>query len=92
MVWGFFKPSLMKIVLFLLIFFFIPLPFYIPDQVVIPTVLFITKYMTLLPDGVLGHMPTFLVDFVLSYFLSSLLAWFYSRFKFLFGTTKKKNK
>jgi hypothetical protein len=93
MVWEFFKPNLMKIILFLLIFFFIPLPFNIPDQVVTPTILFITTYMALdLPGSLINHAPTFLVDFVLSYILSSLISWVYNRVKFLFGMEKEKKK
>ncbi len=93
MAWNFLKPTMMKIALFLLIFFFIPLPFYIPNQVIMPTVLFITTYMTIgLPESFLGHAPTFFVDFVLSYFISSLISWVYNRVKFLFGIDKKKKK
>jgi hypothetical protein len=59
----------------------------------IPTVLFITKYMIWdLPESFLGHVPTFSIDFILSYILSSLISWVYSRLKFLFGMEKKKKK
>jgi hypothetical protein len=85
------KISPMKIILFLLIFFFFPLPFYIPEQKVMPSIIFITNYMIWnFPDEFLSHVPTFFVDFILSYVLSSLLSWVYKRMKFLLTREKKK--